>query len=92
MIARHQVSTMTRPLAANRWWAVASLVLALLWLGGLGSALGLLGGWMHRRANPDVTSASRRIATAAVVVGAIGLAATVLSFALLSGSSSRSTG
>ncbi len=91
MIADHHRPTMTRPLAAGQWWAVASLVLALLWLGGLGSALGLAGGWMHRRANPDA-SASRRIATAAVVVGAIGLAATVLSFALLSGSSSHSSG
>jgi hypothetical protein len=92
MTAHHHGITMTRPLAASRWWALASLVLALLWLGGLGSALGLVGGWMHRRANPDLTSTARRIATAAVVIGAVGLAATVLAFMLLSGSSSRPSG
>ena len=90
MIAPPDTPVLARaPLAASRGWAVVSLVLALLWLCGLGSLLGVIGGAMHRRANPDHSSPTRRVAAAAIVVGVIGVVVTVASMALLTGSMSK---
>lgn len=62
-----------------RWWAVASLALALVWGFGLASMLAILAGTparieLARFADDDPTSRSyRRIADAGIALGMLGL-------------------
>jgi hypothetical protein len=72
--------------------AIAALVLAILWIGGLGSTLAVIFGLV---ALSQIRSSSGRkqgkgLATAGLVIGAVGLVGAVLLFSLGSGVSNQS--
>jgi hypothetical protein len=68
------------PTASTNAWAVASLVLGILWLGGLGSILALVFGLVARRQMTKAPGAQtgRAMAMAGIILGVIGIAGAVL--------------
>ncbi len=63
--------------------AIASLVLALLWLGGLGSLLGVIFGHVSRRQIKKRPQRGEGIGLAGLIIGYLGLIATIILYASL---------
>lgn len=64
------------PKAKVSGFAVAGLLCSLLWLGGIGSAMGLLFGYVGKQQTVRRERRGDIIANAALLLGAIGLIAT----------------
>jgi uncharacterized membrane protein len=65
--------------------AIASMVLGLLWIGGLGSILALVFGYVSKRAIQQSHGGQigRGLATAGIVLGWVGLLGTIVCIGLL---------
>ncbi|MEM8621142.1 MAG: hypothetical protein AAGF73_15595 [Actinomycetota bacterium] len=79
------MGTQDSGVTTRTWMAVLALVLACVWLGGLGSVAAVVLSVVVLRDAP--TRSQRQISIAALTIGLIGLLGTILSFALLVGSS-----
>jgi hypothetical protein len=71
--------------AVHDWWAFWSVVLGILWVGGLGSLLAIIFGTVSRRKARRAQQTTSVMSTVGLVLGWIGLVAGVIQWWLVAG-------
>ena len=75
-------STLAKPPAEYCGFAIASMVLGIVWIYGLGAVLALIFGYMAKR---DIARTGKRgdgMATAGIVLGWVGIAGAIIAFTI----------